>query len=483
VLDWLIIIVYLGALSLITLFSLGQLNLTYHYSRKKPTTKSPPLVHKWPSVTIQLPIYNEKYVVQRLIKSVLALDYPAANVQIQILDDSTDETTEIIEQLLANHTSNIKIDHIRRKQRTGFKAGALQYGLEQASGEFIAIFDADFTPKSDFLKETLPHFNEEVTGMVQTRWGHINENYSVLTQLQAFGLNAHFTVEQSGRQSVGSPINFNGTAGVWRKQCIVDAGGWEHDTLTEDLDLSYRAQLKGWTFKYLEDITSPAELPIEIPAIKSQQFRWNKGAAETAKKTIPEIFKSNLSFEHKVRGLLHLCNSTVFLYLLIASVFSIPMLYIKARNPDLSLLFNLASVFVIGFIAIGIFYWTAVKAIRKRALTYYLRNFPLFMIFSMGLALHNSIAIIEGLIGIKTPFVRTPKFNVSSDNKSVANNYSKRQITFLTFIEGVLAAYFGYGVYAGIVLGDYGLLLFHMMLFMGFGGIFILSFKRIPNET
>ncbi|MFY0688759.1 MAG: glycosyltransferase [Cyclobacteriaceae bacterium] len=482
-LDWVIIIVYIGALSLITLFSFGQLNLSYHYNRNKSRQSKPSMIGDWPTVTIQLPIYNEKHVVDRLIQSIVAFDYPSDKLDIQILDDSTDETSDIIQYILSNLSTKMEINHIKRKDRTGYKAGALQHGLKISNSEFIAIFDADFTPNPDFLKQTIPFFQDEHTGMVQTRWGHINEDFSLLTKLQAFGLNAHFTVEQSGRQNVGSPINFNGTAGIWRKSCIEDAGGWEYDTLTEDLDLSYRAQLKGWKFKYLENITSPAELPIVIPAIKSQQFRWNKGAAETARKTITKVLHSNLATRHKIRGLLHLCSSTVFLYLLTASLFSIPMLYIKHNNPDLAIIFNLASVFVGGFIAIGIFYWTASRSIKHKPLGYYLRHFPLYMIFSMGLALHNSIAIIEGFLGIKTPFIRTPKFNVTTNSKSVIkSSYVRRHVTPLTILEGLLALYFVFGIYSAVLLNDYGLVFFHLMLVMGFGGVFLMSLKKLPNE-
>ena len=273
--EWIIVSAYAGALFFIFLFSMGQLHLTWHYLKGKKENNSPiPPISKFPRITIQLPIFNEKYVVERLIDSVAAIRYPSDKLEIQILDDSTDETVEITAAKVEEYgKKGIDIKHIRRDDRSGFKAGALQYGMEQAKGEFIAVFDADFLPNEDFLEKTIPHFQDNKIGVVQVRWGHVNRGYSTLTKMQAFGLDAHFTIEQSGRNHAGSFINFNGTAGVWRKSCIEDAGGWSADTLTEDLDLSYRAQLKGWKFAFLEGVIAPAELPVIMSAIKSQQYR------------------------------------------------------------------------------------------------------------------------------------------------------------------------------------------------------------------
>ncbi|MGI9543879.1 MAG: cellulose synthase family protein, partial [Cyclobacteriaceae bacterium] len=365
--EYLVVIAYLIALLLIFLFSLGQLHLSWHYlSNKKEGKKDKKLVNSktasLPKVTVQLPIYNELYVVDRLIDSVASFDYPKELLEIQVLDDSTDETVSIVEKKVHSYQEGgVDIKHIKRPNRKGFKAGALQYGLERASGEFITIFDADFLPQKDFLLNTVGSFDRENVGLIQTRWGHINENYSTLTKLQAFGLDAHFSVEQDGRSHAGSFINFNGTAGVWRKKCIIDAGGWSADTLTEDLDLSYRAQMKGWKFKFLEDVVAPAELPVLMPAIKSQQFRWNKGAAETAKKNLGKVLKSKIGFTHKIHAVFHLLNSSVFVCLLIAALLSIPMLFIKDAYPEFNQIFNLGSIFLIGFFSIAFFYWTASK--------------------------------------------------------------------------------------------------------------------------
>lgn len=483
--EWLIISVYGLTLLIICLFSLGQFHLAWHYLKSKKT-KEDELVAltDHPLVTIQLPVFNERYVVERLIESVCAIDYPKDKLEVQVLDDSNDETIDIVSTLVKKYQQQgIDIIHVRRPERVGFKAGALQYGMERAKGEFIAIFDADFVPQSDFLLKTLPRLRNPKIGMVQTRWAHLNTDYGVLTKIQAFWLNAHFTVEQKGREHAGSFINFNGTGGVWRKTCIVDAGGWQHDTLTEDLDLSYRAQLKGWKFSYREEIESPAELPILIPAVKSQQYRWNKGAAETARKTLGKVFKSDIAFRHKITGAFHLLNSSVFLLLLIAAILSIPMLYIKEYNPNLGLIFDFGSIFIIGFLAMGFFYWVSAKATHPEyTFKYFISNFPIFLAFSMGMALHNSIAVLEGYFGVKTPFVRTPKFNVKSKSDSWKGNiYLKKALTPITVMEGILALYFTWGIFSGFKLEDYGLILFHLMLAIGFTYVFLLSMKPIKH--
>lgn len=481
--EWFIIFGYGFSLLIICAFSLGQFNLAWHYRK---TRNKGPQAHEdfetLPIITVQLPIFNERYVIERLIDAVIAFDYPQDKLEVQVLDDSNDETIEIVKEKVAYYRAKgFDIQQIRRPDRVGYKAGALQYGMQIAKGEFIAIFDADFLPPENFLKDTIRPFLDTKVGMVQTRWGHINQEYSLLTRVQAFGLNAHFTIEQKGRLNAGSFINFNGTGGIWRKKCIEDAGGWHHDTLTEDLDLSYRAQLKDWKFEYLENVLSPAELPVLMPAVKSQQYRWNKGAAETARKILGRIWRSEMGFSHKIRGAMHLLNSSVFLFLLTAAVLSIPMLYIKEGNPTLSLLFDLGSVFIIGFVAMSIFYWFSSKATNpKYTFKYFASHFPMFLSYSMGLALHNSIAILEGWLGIKTPFIRTPKFNVVKKGDSWEGNvYLKHSITPITVFEGLLALYFVFGIASAFILGDFGLLFFHLMLAVGFGYIFLISLKPI----
>ena len=347
VIEYIIITVYSIALILIFMYSIAQLNLLFNYlSAQKKEDNSAKFDFSNPAeipfVTIQLPVYNELYVMERLLTNIVKLNYPKDKIEFQVLDDSTDEsvisTAKQIEEL---RNTGIDIKHIRRSNRQGFKAGALKEGLEIAKGEFIVIFDADFLPKENWLYETVPYFKNPEIGVVQTRWGHINRNYSTLTKIQAFALDAHFTLEQVGRNSKGHFINFNGTAGIWRKECIYDAGNWEGDTLTEDLDLSYRAQLKKWKFKYLEHVETPAELPVVISAARSQQFRWNKGGAENFQKMARRVVTNkHLNFKSKIHAVLHLLNSTMFLNVLIVGVLSIPMLYIKNEYEHLKNIAN-----------------------------------------------------------------------------------------------------------------------------------------------
>ncbi len=486
-LEWGIIIFYSIFLLFIFLFSLGQLHLTIHYlrGRKQRKENATPLV-KYPMVTVQLPLYNEKYVAERLINCICRLDYPSERLEIQVLDDSTDETSTIVASLTAKYQrSGVNIQHIQRGNRKGFKAGALAHGLKLAAGEFIAIFDADFMPENDFLTRTLRAFDDQ-TGVVQTRWGHLNREYSLLTRLQAFGLDAHFSIEQTGRSHAGSFINFNGTAGVWRRRCIEEAGGWSADTLTEDLDLSYRAQLKGWKFTYLEECISPAELPVIMPAIKSQQYRWNKGAAETARKNLGQVFRSDLSLTGKVHALFHLLNSSVFICLLLAAVLSVPALWIKSIDPSFTPLFHAGIIFIAGFLSIAWFYWISVRATHKgKGKTgYFLRTFPVFLIVSMGLSLHNGIAVAEGLLGIRSNFIRTPKFNIlKRQDRWQENSYITPKISITSVIEGLLMLYFLAAIGAGILWNDFGLMFFHGMLALGFGMVFYYSVRPVKHAA
>ena len=479
--EYIIAFFYTIALLYIFLFSLSQLHLTWHYRKSKKPQHVPIMdLDNAPHVTLQLPVYNELYVIERLIHAVANFNYPSHRLEIQLLDDSTDRTSELIAEKVAQlQELGVDISHVQRPDRTGFKAGALQHGLNMAKGEYLAIFDADFLPGPDFLLDTLPHFKDSEIGMVQTRWGHVNKDYSLLTKLQAFGLDAHFSIEQTGRSHAGSFINFNGTGGVWRKECIEQSGGWSADTLTEDLDLSYRAQFKGWKFKYLENVLAPAELPVLMPAVKSQQFRWNKGAAETARKNLGAILRSQWSFTKKSHAIFHLFNSSVFVCLLMAALLSIPMLFIKNAHPQFNVLFHVGSVFLVGFFAITYFYWVANNQInREQPAKYFFKIFPSFLTVSMGLSLHNSIAVLEGLFGFKSPFIRTPKFDIRHSNDTLRENkYIQRKIPATTWFEGLLCLYFAFGVAAGIFLGDLGLLIFHVMLCLGFATVFYQSVK------
>jgi cellulose synthase/poly-beta-1,6-N-acetylglucosamine synthase-like glycosyltransferase len=429
-------------------------------------------------------------VMERLLKNIVLLDYPKDKLEIQVLDDSTDESVDSTASLIETlKKEGFDIQHIRRTNRKGFKAGALKEGLKIAKGEYIAIFDADFLPQTDWLKRTIPFFKDEAVGVVQTRWGHLNRNYSILTKIQAFALDAHFTLEQVGRNIKGHFINFNGTAGVWRKTCIIDAGNWEGDTLTEDLDLSYRAQLKNWKFKYLEHIETPAELPVAISAARSQQFRWNKGGAENFQKMMRRVLKSkHISAKTKLHSILHLLNSTMFLNVLIVGILSIPMLYIKNEYAHLKMYFYVMSFFVVSTLIFFICYWFMYKKTYGSDLKSFVKYVVLFFTFfsiAMGFSLHNSIAVLEGHFGKRSDFVRTPKFNINAltDNWK-SNKYLKKNISVHVVFEGLLMLYFGFGMYSAFIVGDqggdFGLFPFHLMLFLGFGFVF---FKSISSKV
>lgn len=482
------LVIYSVAILLIFFYSLAQLNLLVNYLKSKKQVNNPDkfdltIASEVPMVTIQLPVYNEKYVMERLLDNIVKLDYPIDKLEIQVLDDSTDDSVLITENLIKKYnTLGINIQHITRKIRTGFKAGALKAGLSTATGEFIAIFDADFLPKPDWLKQTIPNFKNPKVGVVQTRWGHINRDYSLLTKIQAFALDAHFTLEQVGRNSQKHCINFNGTAGVWRKSCILDAGNWESDTLTEDLDLSYRAQLKKWEFVYLEHVVTPAELPAMLSAARSQQFRWNKGGAENLVKIASRIFKSDsLSLKTKGHAILHLLNSSMFLCIFIMAIFSVPMLFVKSYFGHLKLFFDMMIFFIITSVIFFICYWQTYKNVQGGGFKNFLKFIPLFFTFytiAMGFSFQNSIAVLEGLLGKKSEFVRTPKFNIEAlKEKWKENIYISKKISRNTIFEGILVLYFVFGLYYGFKLNDFGLFPFHLMLCIGYSYVFVQSVK------
>ena len=489
-LSYIILFLYSFAILLVFFYGLAQFNLLINYLRNR---KKQDVSEKFnfddpneiPLVTIQLPLYNEKYVVERLLTTIAKLQYPKDKLEIQVLDDSTDdsviETKKLVEDL---HESGLDIKHITRTNRVGFKAGALKEGLFTAKGEFIVIFDADFVPQPDWLYQTIPYFKEASVGVVQTRWGHLNRNYSILTKIQAFALDAHFTLEQVGRNSQSHFINFNGTAGAWRKKCIIDAGNWESDTLTEDLDLSYRAQMKNWKFKYLENIETPAELPVIISAARSQQFRWNKGGAENFRKMNWRVITSStMPLKTKFHAILHLLNSSMFLAIFTMSVLSIPILYIKNTYIHLAIFFDILVFFVITSVLFFISYWVTYKKMHGGGFINFMKYITLFFTFysiAMGFSYHNTIAVLEGLAGKKSEFVRTPKFNIEAlKDKWKQNVYISTKISKNVIMEGILTLYFLFGLASAVHFNDYGLFPFHLMLFSGFAFVFIKSIRVI----
>ncbi|RSK44522.1 glycosyltransferase [Hymenobacter perfusus] len=489
-----VVLVGLYGLCLLLLlgFSLTQWHLTRLARRAyaRLAEDAPPAPPQWPRLTVQLPLYNEQYVVERLIDACTALRYPTHRLHLQILDDSTDETVALVAARVAYYQAQgLRIDHVRRPERTGFKAGALAHGLTLTDGELVAIFDADFVPEPDFLERTVPHFfrdepNGSRTGVVQTRWGHLNEEFSLLTTLQAFGLNAHFYVEQVGRQQGGHFLNFNGTGGIWRRACIEDAGSWSADTLTEDLDLSYRAQLRGWQFRYLPQVAAPAELPATMDALKSQQFRWTKGAAETARKHLGRVWRSSQPLSTRLHATFHLLNSCVFVAILVMAVLSVPLVFVRAVGAEeLRPVFWLAAFFLLALVPLTFYFrtaWQQARQHRQPPGPGFAGQLLLFLAFSMGLSLHNSRAVLLGLIGRSTAFIRTPKLGLlQGPGAWRGRRYrTSRLLSGLTWLEGLLAAYFLFGIGAGLYLHEYGLLPTHLLLATGYGLVFFYSLRH-----
>ncbi|MBK8514805.1 MAG: glycosyltransferase [Saprospiraceae bacterium] len=475
-------IIYSFALGYVTLFCLLQIHLLYRYYQTKNLSFISPVLkikdHDMPFITFQLPLYNEKYVAGRLIDNIMRIDYPKDKFEVQILDDSTDETN-LITRAKATEYSKIgfNVECINRANRSGYKAGALKEGLKHARGEFIAIFDADFLPKSDFLLKTLDCFDDPKVGVVQTRWEHINQKDSLLTEMQAFQLNVHFTIEQKGRYNAGYLLQFNGTAGLWRKTCIEDAGGWEADTLTEDLDLSYRAQIKGWKIRYMEEVTSPSELPSEINGLKSQQFRWMKGGAETAKKILPGIWTSKLKLAQKIQATVHLLSSSIFIFVFILGIFSFPLLFFI--NP-LGIETGKFTIFLISLFAIIIVYYVANVRVawpKQHIVIMVLKFvviFPIFLALSMGLAFHNSLAVIQGFAGKKSSFIRTPKYGTGKEGKLFKEaSYFSNNLNWIVIGEGFFSLYFFIAVYYGWQHDMMEFILFHTMLAIGYLTLFL----------
>ncbi len=475
-----ILFTYIASLSILFVFgSHGFIMIYYYVKYRRKKASAVEALSVYPVVTVQLPVFNELYVVGRLIDAACAMIYPKEKLEIQVLDDSTDGTVGVVAQYVERYRRlGYDIKQVCRTNRQGFKAGALKDGLTDARGEFVAIFDADFVPRPDFLLKTIPHFGSDPRiGMVQTRWEHINADYSLLTRTQAMALDGHFVIEQAVRNKVGFFINFNGTAGVWRKECIFDAGNWQADTLTEDLDLSYRAQLRGWKFKYLNNVTSPAELPSEINALKSQQFRWTKGAIETARKMLPEVWHSALPLKIKIHATFHLTNNLVFPFIVLAGVLNVPLVFIKHAGGH-EAYFTFMSIFVFAFIGSFLFYLFSQKDVykdwRKRILL-----FPLFMAGSMGFAVNNSRAVLEGLFKRKSEFVRTPKYLIQSKTDSWrGKTYTPVKISSTVVLEMVLAVYCLFGLVSSIYFLEIAAVPFQLMFFLGFTFVSVMSLKH-----
>ncbi len=484
-----VLLLYGLAVLFVLLHSLFDAHLIFHYLRsyrkKKAVVDQPDY---FPLVTIQLPVYNELHVVERLLDAVAAIEYPAHKLDIQVLDDSTDETADLIAQKVSLlQKQHVSIVHIQRNTREGFKAGALKHGLSIARGEYLAVFDADFIPSKDFLQKTIPFFVNPTIGMVQTKWGHINKESSWLAKLQAMALDGHFSIEQRGRNAAGYFINFNGTAGVWRKQTILDAGNWQADTLTEDFDLSFRAQLKGWQFKYLEDVTTPAELPPLISALKSQQFRWTKGGAETAKKNLRKLLQSDSSLSIKLHGTLHLLYSLGFVSIITCAILTVPLMFVRHYHPEYAFVFKLSRIvgissFIYLFHYFISYYKNATGSIGQRVVGF-LFSFPLFGALFIGISFSNAVGIAQGYMGIKSGFVRTPKFNsVYKGDSLLKSKYAQTKINWVTMAEGLLIFYFLFGLIQAFYFKNWGIMPFLFMALAGFSIVFGWSIQERVNK-
>jgi len=470
--ETLVLITYFFVLSILGIYGWHRYYLVYQYMKHKDRAPGPPPHvedEEWPVVTIQLPIYNEMYVVDRLIDAVCAIEYPREKLEIQVLDDSTDETCDIARLAVVRWAGRgFDISYLYRSDRTGFKAGALDAGFRVAKGEFIAIFDADFVPPSDFLRRTVPYFTvNRRLAVVQARWGHLNHDYSLLTRVQAILLDGHFVLEHGGRNRAGCFFNFNGTSGVWRREAIGDAGGWQHDTLTEDLDLSYRAQLRGWTFLFLPDLVTPAEVPVEMNAFKSQQHRWAKGSIQTCHKVLPYLLQSDLPFKVKAEAFFHLTANFNYLLMVVLSVLMFPAMVVRYNMGWTEMLLIDVPLFLAATASVFNFYLISQRETypdwRSRA-----KSLPMVLAVGIGLAINNSGAVIEALMGRTSDFARTPKYGIEHARDGWQHKKYHQTLSLQPFVEVALGLYFTGTVLYALQSGIYGTLPFLVLFQVGF---------------
>ncbi len=471
---------YLAVLLVLAMYGFHRTTLVYlYYRNRKNVPKEMAEFTALPYVTVQLPLFNEMYVAARLLESIARIDYPQELLEIQVLDDSTDETQEICKKKVAElAATGVNIVYLHRTDRSGFKAGALAEGLKTSKGEFVMVFDADFLPETDVVKKTIHYFTDPKVGMVQVRWDHVNRDYSMLTEMEALMLDGHFVIEHTARHRSGRFFNFNGTAGIWRRSTIDDAGGWSHDTLTEDMDLSYRAQLKGWQFIYLKDVVSPAELPVEMNAFKSQQFRWAKGSIQVAKKLLPTIFRADIPFRVKMEAFFHLTNNFAYPLLMLLSVLLLPNLMVRPRHGwrevvliDLPLFFGTT-------VSIASFYITSQKEISRGWRTT-IKRLPLMMSLGIGLCINQSRAVFEAVLGSTSgEFVRTPKHGVVRRFEGWTAKRYRATKTVIPYVEVLFAIYFAVAVVLAMTFGHYMSVPFLVLFFMGFAYVGVLSLHQ-----
>ena len=465
-------------------FGAHRIKILWHYWRHRHAEHQPPRAFDaLPRVTVQLPVFNEALMIERLLRAVTALDYPRDRLQIQVLDDSTDETTEVAQRLCDDlRAAGHDIEYRHRQDRSGFKAGALDAAMPSATGEFICIFDADFLPQPDYLQKLIHHFTDPRTGMVQARWGHLNRDFSLLTRLQALFLDGHLVLEQSARSRHGYYLNFNGTAGIWRRETIEQAGGWQHDTLTEDLDLSYRAQLKGWRFVYLKDVVVPAELPPDMDSFKSQQHRWTKGSIQVCKKLLLDLWRSDAPLGHKIEGTAHLTSNFAYLLTLCVLVLMYPATFTLGGSWQKAVFVDLP-VFLFATLSVITFYLTAQGAQNRLGWLRAIPYLPALLALGIGMSINNGRAVIEALLNQQSDFVRTPKFGVENRDQTAAvrrPRYSAGKSVSM-WIEVALALYFAALIGLAASRGQWMSLPFLSLFFGGFAYVAWGSLSRRLN--
>ena len=482
--ETLVLATYFFVLVILAVYGWHRYLLVYLYMKNKDRHPTPMGMDRLPRVTVQLPIYNEMYVADRLIDAVCRLNYPRELLEIQVLDDSTDETRIVAERaVMRNAAAGIDISYLHRTDRTGYKAGALEAGMKVAKGEFIAIFDADFIPSADFLEKTVPYFGDNRIALVQARWGHINQDYSLLTKIQSILLDAHFVLEHGARNRAGMFFNFNGTAGIWRRTAITDAGGWQHDTLTEDLDLSYRAQMRGWKFVFLPGLVAPAEVPVEMNSFKSQQHRWAKGSIQTCRKLLPSILRSNLPVGVKAEAFFHLTANFNYPLMCVLSILLGPSMAIRYRMGLYEMLLIDVPLFFAATASVANFYMVCQRELHTdwvRRLKY----LPFLMSVGIGLMVNNTRAVFEALFNQQSEFARTPKYRIEGQTDEWIGKKYRQSFIVQPMIELGLGLYFTATIFYALANGIYGTIPFLVLFQVGFLYMGLLSIiQQFADES
>ena len=468
--DLAVMVPYFAILIVLAAFGMHRYWLVYEYLKfQKNVPGPPPPVETWPKVTVQLPIFNERYVIERLVEAVSRFDYPRELLEVQVLDDSTDETRQVASACVERYQAlGLNIHYLHRTNREGFKAGALAEGLKSATGELVAIFDADFLPSADFLRRTVPYFVDPKLAMVQARWTYLNRHYSALTEVQTILLDGHFVIEHGARARSGRFFNFNGTAGMWRRTAIDDAGGWQHDTLTEDTDLSYRAQLRGWRFLYVPEIECASELPVEMNSFKTQQARWAKGLMQTAKKILPRMMRSEQPVGVKAEAVFHLTANVSYPLMVLLSTMLLPAMIVRFYQGWFQMLLIDLPLFIASSCSISGFYLTAQRAIYPKTWRRAILYLPFVMAVGIGLSVRNAKAVLEAIFGVQSEFARTPKYKIEGQSGTWKKKSYRNRAGWMPYIEVGLGLYFAFTVWYAIQNQNYLTVPFFLLFVWGY---------------